>query len=79
MRAPIARPVRWSDACCRPRAGQALHRSGEAGRAAGPGTGGAASVLRQRERAEFLIEEWPEIRERMQRLGISAAELMADA
>ena len=40
---------------------------------------GAASVLCQRERAEFLKEEWPEIRERMQRLGISAAELMADA
>ena len=40
---------------------------------------GAASELRERERATFLKEEWPEIRERMQRLGIEPARLMADA
>ncbi|EDL49684.1 GntR family transcriptional regulator [Erythrobacter sp. SD-21] len=40
---------------------------------------GAASVLRQRERESFLKEEWPEIRERMDRLGIAPAELLTDA
>ncbi|MEP0392466.1 MAG: GntR family transcriptional regulator [Erythrobacter sp.] len=36
---------------------------------------GAASVLREREREVFLAEEWPEIRARMTRLGIEAADL----
>lgn len=40
---------------------------------------GASDVLRQREREEFLKREWPEIRERMERLDISPAELMAEA
>lgn len=39
---------------------------------------GAASELRQRERKTFLSEEWPEIRERMDRLGITPAELSAE-
>ena len=37
---------------------------------------GAAGRLRQRERAAFLAEEWPAIRERMERLGIAAGELL---
>ncbi|MBX7528140.1 GntR family transcriptional regulator [Qipengyuania vesicularis] len=40
---------------------------------------GAAATLRERERKAFLSEEWPEIRERIQRLGIAPAELLADA
>ena len=40
---------------------------------------GAAGVLRQREREEFLKKEWPEIRERMDRLGLSPAELLESA
>ena len=40
---------------------------------------GAAAALRERERTLFLSEEWPEIRERIQRLGIAPAELLADA
>ncbi|MFN2099454.1 GntR family transcriptional regulator [Altererythrobacter sp. MF3-039] len=40
---------------------------------------GAAAKLRARERAQFLSEEWPEIRERMERLGISARDLLAEA
>ena len=40
---------------------------------------GASTVLRQRERDLFLSQEWPEIRARMQRLGIAPAELLADA
>ena len=40
---------------------------------------GAAAVLRKRERETFLKEEWPEIRERMERLDITPAELLADA
>lgn len=40
---------------------------------------GAASILRQREREAFLKQEWPEIRERMERLGISPTELLAEA
>ncbi|MBX7541629.1 GntR family transcriptional regulator [Qipengyuania sphaerica] len=40
---------------------------------------GAARVLRNRERDAFLSEEWPEIRERMDRLGIAPAELLTDA
>ncbi|MGI8943161.1 MAG: GntR family transcriptional regulator [Qipengyuania sp.] len=40
---------------------------------------GAATKLRRRERESFLAEEWPEIRDRMDRLGIEPAELLADA
>ena len=40
---------------------------------------GASATLRERERATFLKEEWPEIRTRMDRLGIAPAELLADA
>ncbi len=40
---------------------------------------GAADRLRQSEREAFLSEEWPEIRARMDRLGVSARELLADA
>lgn len=36
---------------------------------------GAADQLRQRERQRFIEEEWPAIRERMDRLGISLEEL----
>ncbi|RJY09496.1 GntR family transcriptional regulator [Aurantiacibacter aquimixticola] len=38
---------------------------------------GAASKLRQSEREAFLQEEWPSIRERMDRLGLDAADLLA--
>lgn len=38
---------------------------------------GAAEALRKREREAFLREEWPEIRERMTRLGLEPADLMA--
>lgn len=38
---------------------------------------GAAEKLRRSEREQFLAEEWPELRERMERLGIDAAELLA--
>lgn len=37
---------------------------------------GAADKLRATERAQFLREEWPEIRSRMDRLGISTSELL---
>lgn len=37
---------------------------------------GAAERLRAREREQFLMEEWPEIAERMQRLGIDPADLL---
>ena len=37
---------------------------------------GAADTLRAREREQFLREEWPEIRERMGRLGLDAADLV---
>jgi GntR family transcriptional regulator len=37
---------------------------------------GARARLRDSERDRFLKEEWPEIRARMQRLGIDAAELI---
>ncbi|NMW32517.1 GntR family transcriptional regulator [Altererythrobacter sp. RZ02] len=37
---------------------------------------GAADKLRATERAQFLREEWPEIRSRMDRLGISTRELL---
>ena len=39
---------------------------------------GAARKLRQREREQFLAEEWPEIRDRMQRLEIDAGALLAE-
>ena len=40
---------------------------------------GAAAKLRQAERAAFLAQEWPEIRARMERLGISPSELLSEA
>ena len=40
---------------------------------------GAADRLRSSERREFLTREWPEIRARMDRLGVSARELLSDA
>ena len=40
---------------------------------------GAAGRLRQAKRAAFLAEEWPEIRARMERLGIEPAELLREA
>jgi GntR family transcriptional regulator len=40
---------------------------------------GAAERLRETEREAFLREEWPEVRARMQRLGVSVHELLADA
>ena len=40
---------------------------------------GAAGRLRKSEREAFLREEWPEIRARMDRLGVSARELLAEA
>ena len=39
---------------------------------------GAASKLREAERKRFLAEEWPEIAERMERLGIDPAALVAE-
>ena len=39
---------------------------------------GASAQLREREREAFLKQEWPEIRERIQRLGIEPARLMAE-
>lgn len=36
---------------------------------------GAAEQLRKRERAHFLREEWPEIRARMERLGLDLKDL----
>ncbi|HSG32929.1 MAG TPA: GntR family transcriptional regulator [Sphingomonadaceae bacterium] len=40
---------------------------------------GAAEKLRQSERSNFLAREWPEIRARMERLGIEPAELLDTA
>lgn len=40
---------------------------------------GAADRLRSSERREFLDTEWPEIRARMNRLGVSVSELLSDA
>ena len=40
---------------------------------------GAAEKLRKSEREQFVEEEWPEIRARMKRLGISPAELLESA
>ena len=37
---------------------------------------GARARLRDSERSRFLKEEWPEVRARMKRLGIDAAELI---
>lgn len=39
---------------------------------------GAAEKLRRAECAAFLAEEWPEIRGRIERLGLSLGDLMAD-
>ena len=38
---------------------------------------GAADRLRQAERERFLSRDWPEIRARMERLGLAAADLLA--
>ena len=40
---------------------------------------GAAERLRAAERTAFLEEEWPQIRERMSRLGIEPADVLDDA
>lgn len=40
---------------------------------------GASAQLRRRERQQFLGEDWPAIRERMERLGIDPAELIERA
>jgi GntR family transcriptional regulator len=40
---------------------------------------GAAEKLRNAERNRFIDEEWPEIRARIERLGIDAAELLERA
>lgn len=40
---------------------------------------GAAERLRSAERASFLEHEWPQVRERMDRLGIVPAELLDEA
>lgn len=40
---------------------------------------GAAARLRSSERERFLSGEWPAIRERIERLGLDAAELFAQA
>ncbi len=40
---------------------------------------GAADKLRSAERSRFLDEEWPELKARMRRLGLDAAQLLADA
>ena len=37
---------------------------------------GAAARLREAERRRFLDEEWPGVRERMERLGIEPADLL---
>lgn len=37
---------------------------------------GAADTLRAREREHFLSEEWPEIRSRMERLGLDLERLL---
>lgn len=39
---------------------------------------GAAEKLRRRERDSFLTTEWPELQQRMRRLGIAPAELLAE-
>lgn len=40
---------------------------------------GAADRLRESERAAFLQHEWPQVRARMDRLGIAMAELVDEA
>ena len=40
---------------------------------------GAAAKLRNAQRNDFVAKEWPEIRDRMTRLGINPAELLAGA
>src|SRR5690606_14654125 len=40
---------------------------------------GAADQLRAAERTQFLKEEWPRIRERMERLDIRPADVLHDA
>ena len=40
---------------------------------------GAADKLRAAERTTFLEEEWPQIRERMARLGIEPADVLDEA
>lgn len=39
---------------------------------------GAAAKLRNSEREHFVREEWPQIRDRMRRLGIEAHELLEE-
>jgi GntR family transcriptional regulator len=39
---------------------------------------GASDRLRRSEREQFLAGEWPAIRRRMDRLGLSAADLLAE-
>jgi GntR family transcriptional regulator len=39
---------------------------------------GVRQAVQRRERARFLREEWPQIRARMERLGIDPAELLKD-
>jgi GntR family transcriptional regulator len=39
---------------------------------------GAAAMLRSDERRRFLMVEWPRIRATINRLGLSAAELLSD-
>ncbi len=40
---------------------------------------GAAERLRHSERAQFLADEWPAIRARIDRLGLDAADLLANS
>ena len=40
---------------------------------------GARARLRESERNQFVRHEWPEIRDRMARLGLDPAELFANA
>lgn len=40
---------------------------------------GGASLLRQIERARFLKEQWPSIRDEIDRLGLAPVELLSDA
>jgi len=40
---------------------------------------GAADQLRQSERSQFLEREWPQIRDRMNRLGIDPADVLDHA
>lgn len=40
---------------------------------------GAATALLKAERARFIDEEWPRVRQRMQRLGLNATDLLESA